>query len=34
MPQTLNILLYTATAQDKNAVMVVELDAEAENTKS
>ena len=34
MPQTLNILLYTATVQDKDAVIVVELDMEAENAKS
>ena len=34
MPQTLNILLRTTTTQDKDAAMVVELDAEAENIKS
>ena len=34
MPWTLNTSLYTATTQDKDAVMVVELDVEAENAKS
>ena len=34
MPQTLNILLCTATIQDKDAVTAVELDMEAENAKS
>jgi len=34
MPWTLNMLLCAATAQDEDAVMVVELDAEAENAKS
>ena len=34
MPQILNILLYTATVQDKDVVTVVELDMEVENTKS
>ena len=34
MPQTLNILLYATTVQDKDIVIVVELDIEAENTKS
>ena len=34
MPQILNILLRTATVQDKDAVTAVELDMEAENAKS
>ena len=34
MPWTLNILLHTATIQDKDAVIVVKLDIEVENTKS
>ena len=34
IPQTLNISLYAATVQDKNAVIVVKLDIEAENAKS
>jgi len=34
MPRTLNMSLRAATAQDKDAVMVVELDVEAENAKS
>ena len=34
MPQTLNILLYTATVQNKDAVTAVKLDIKAENAKS
>ena len=34
MPWILNILLYAATVQDKDAVIVVELDIEVENIKS
>ena len=34
MPWILNILLYTAIIQDKDAATVVELDIEVENTKS
>ena len=34
MPQTLNMLLHTATIQNEDAVTAVELDMEAENTKS
>ena len=34
MPWILNILLYTATIQDKDTVIVVELNIEVENTKS
>ena len=34
MPQILNILLHTATVQDKDTVTAVELDMEVENTKS
>jgi hypothetical protein len=34
MPQTLNILLRTATVQDEDAVTAVELDMEVENAKS
>ena len=34
MPWTLNILLYTTTVQDKDAVTVVKLNMEAENAKS
>ena len=33
MPQTLNILLHTATVQDEDAVTAVELDIEVENAK-
>ena len=32
MPQILNTLLYTATVQNKDAVIAVELDMEVENT--
>ena len=34
MPQTLNISLYTATIQDKDIVIAVKSDIEAENAKS
>ena len=34
MPWILNISLYAATVQDKDAVIVIELDIEAENAKS
>ena len=34
MPWILNISLYTATIQDKDAVIAVELDIETENAKS
>ena len=34
MPWTLNILLHAATIQDKDVVIVVELDIEVENAKS
>ena len=34
MPWILNILLYAATMQDKDIVIVVELDMEVENAKS
>ena len=33
MPWTLNTLLYTATVQDEDIVIVIELDIEVENTK-
>ena len=33
MLQTLNILLYAATVQDKDVVIVVKLNIEVENTK-
>ena len=34
MPWILNILLHAVTVQDEDAVIVVELDIKAENTKS
>ena len=34
MPQILNILLYTATVQDEDVVIVVKSDIKAENAKS
>ena len=34
MPWIPNTLLYTATVQDKNTVIVVKLNTEVENTKS
>ena len=34
MPQILNILLYTATVQDKDVVIAVELNIKMENAKS
>ena len=34
MPQIPNILLYTTTVQDKDAVIAVELNIEVENAKS
>ena len=34
MPHILNILLYTVTVQDKDAVIAVELDIEVKNAKS
>jgi len=33
VPQTLNILLYATTIQDKDIVIAVELDTETENAK-
>ena len=33
MRQILNISLYAATIQDKDAVIIIKLDMEAENTK-
>jgi hypothetical protein len=33
-PQILNTSLYTATIQDKDAIIAVELDTEVKNTKS
>ena len=34
MPQILNMSLHAATVQDKDAVIVIELDIEVENAKS
>ena len=34
IPQTLNILLYAAIVQDKDTVIVIELDIKVKNTKS
>ena len=34
MPWILNTSLYAITVQDKDAVIVIELDIEVENTKS
>ena len=34
MPQTLNILLHTATIQDEDVVTAIELDMEVKNAKS
>ena len=34
IPKTPNILLYTATIQNKDAVTAVELDIKVENAKS
>jgi len=33
IPQTLNILLYAITVQNKNIIIVIKLETEAENTK-
>ena len=34
MPWILNISLYTATVQDEDVVIVIELDIEVKNAKS
>ena len=34
IPQTPNMSLHAVTVQDKNAVIVIGLDTEVENTKS
>ena len=34
MPYTPNISLYTATVQDKDAVIIIKSNIKAENTKS